>query len=781
MRSRFPLLFSLALFASLARGDAAEPPASPAAGHSWHGETFNDGPRQKAELMGNTGPVVFPATTANPDAQKFINQGVGQLHGFWYFEAERSFRQAAALDPDCAIAYWGMAMANTNNHSRARGFVAEAVGKKGRAGRREALYIDALDAYYKADAQKDKERHEAYTKALERILYEFPNDLEAKAFLALQLWLNRDHHSPITSHLAVDALLRDVLAAEPMHPCHHYRIHLWDYERPQNAVDSAARCGQSAPAIAHMWHMSGHIFSDLMRYSDAAWQQEASARVDHAYMIRDRVLPDQIHNYAHNNEWLIRDLSHIGRVRDAIVLARNLIELPRHPKYNTVGNGKSAHYGRLRLFELLARFELWDELVALCHSPYLEPTELPAEQVARLRALGLAHLRKGDITRGIEIIRELEQRLKDGRHNYNLEDISGPAPPCVTAAAASAEDRPPEPPPMPDREEDGRLTPIQLAIDELKGNLAVEQGDYKPALPLLKKAGGVNPLYLARVEYLAGNRETALKEAREAVGQHKYQVQPLAALIELLWQAGERAEATERFGQLRELAGRADLDLPAFARLAPIAANLNLPADWRVPVPPANDVGDRPPLESLGPFVWHPSPAPEWELAESSGSRLSLSQYRGKPLVVIFYLGYQCLHCAEQLQAFAPMAKEFEEAGISIVAISSDDSSGLAKSIEAYKPGVFPFPLLADTDLATFKSYRAFDDFEDRPLHGTFFIDGAGLVRWHDISFEPFRDARFLLNEARRLLALSGTKPALPAEAAAGAAPAAAAAGSGSN
>ena len=56
-----------------------------------------------------------------------------------------------------------------------------------------------------------------------------------------------------------------------------------------------ALCGQSAPGIAHMWHMPGHIFSDLHRYADAAWQQEASARVDHAYMIRDGVLPDEIY------------------------------------------------------------------------------------------------------------------------------------------------------------------------------------------------------------------------------------------------------------------------------------------------------------------------------------------------------------------------------------------------------------------------------------------------------------------------------------------------------
>src|SRR5260221_498066 len=172
---------------SVARLHAADPapqsPAPPAAGHSWHGETFNEGPRQRAYLMGNSGPVNFPVTTASSEAQQFINQGIGQLHGFWYFEAERSFRQAATLDPACAMAYWGMAMANTNNGKRAKGFLAEAVKKKTGTTEREAMYIDALDAFYKADSKKNKERHATYAKALERLIYKSPEDLEAKAFL----------------------------------------------------------------------------------------------------------------------------------------------------------------------------------------------------------------------------------------------------------------------------------------------------------------------------------------------------------------------------------------------------------------------------------------------------------------------------------------------------------------------------------------------------------------------------------------------------------------------
>ena len=64
-----------------------------------------------------------------------------------------------------------------------------------------------------------------------------------------------------------------------------------------------------------------------------------------------------------------------------------------------------------------------------------------------------------------------------------------------------------------------------------------------------------------------------------------------------------------------------------------------------------------------------------------------------------------------------------------------------------------PIPLLSNADLDVFKEYRAYDDFEEQPLHGTFVIDAQGLVRWQDISYEPFMDAEFLLHEAQRLLA----------------------------
>ena len=117
-------------------------------GHSYHGEAFNEGPRQRAYLMGGTGKVNFPVTTHSEKVQAFINQGVGQLHGFWFLEAERSFRQAAAIDPQCAMAYWGAATAAYNDRKRAQGFIAKAVELKSQVTEREQMYIDAANAYF---------------------------------------------------------------------------------------------------------------------------------------------------------------------------------------------------------------------------------------------------------------------------------------------------------------------------------------------------------------------------------------------------------------------------------------------------------------------------------------------------------------------------------------------------------------------------------------------------------------------------------------------------------
>src|SRR5262249_21179815 len=137
---------------------------------------------------------------------------------------ERSFRQAATIDPDCAMAYWGMAMSNVNNAKRARQFLKEARKRDARLSRREGLYLDALEALYK-DGKDDKARKQDHLLGLEAIVQEFPKDIDARAWLAMVTWQN----GSITSRQSVDTVIDTVLDAEPMHPgAHHYRIHLWD-------------------------------------------------------------------------------------------------------------------------------------------------------------------------------------------------------------------------------------------------------------------------------------------------------------------------------------------------------------------------------------------------------------------------------------------------------------------------------------------------------------------------------------------------------------------------
>jgi hypothetical protein len=156
-------LHALALLGILllpARASAAqEPPAPIREGHSAHGEAFNEGPRQAAYLMPNPGSVHFPVTSSHPDVQPMFDQGVGQLHGFWYYEAERSFRQVAAWDPDCALADWGKALANVENEERAAAFARaarEACERRGETSARERMYVDAWARFYDDDDGPDE-------------------------------------------------------------------------------------------------------------------------------------------------------------------------------------------------------------------------------------------------------------------------------------------------------------------------------------------------------------------------------------------------------------------------------------------------------------------------------------------------------------------------------------------------------------------------------------------------------------------------------------------------
>ncbi len=220
-------------------------PAVPAPGHSVHGEAFNDGPAARGLRHARHGQGPFPGDHQEARAQAFIDQGVAQLHSFYYFEAERSFRQAAKIDPDCAMAYWGMAMANVNNPKRAKEFLKEARKRAASITRREALYLDALEGSTRT-APTTRPSGRTGSRGSRRSSRNSP-----ATSTPAPGWRWSPGKTPCTgigSRQAVDIVLDTVLQVEPMHPgAHHYRIHLWDGTKPIRAEKSAATYAKTAP------------------------------------------------------------------------------------------------------------------------------------------------------------------------------------------------------------------------------------------------------------------------------------------------------------------------------------------------------------------------------------------------------------------------------------------------------------------------------------------------------------------------------------------------------
>ncbi|MFO0942360.1 MAG: redoxin domain-containing protein [Pirellulales bacterium] len=789
--------------------DKAKTDEATKAGHSFHGEAFNEGPRSAAYLMPGMANINFPITSDVQQVQEFFNQGLSQLHGFWYYEAERSFRQAAMLDPKCAMAYWGMAMSNVENLKRAREFIKQANERKSTASRREQMYIAAYEKFCKDKDDKGKDisgktRAQSYTGALEEIVLEFPDDIEAKALLGGQMWANERNDLPILGHVAINALLQQVFDANSMHPAHHYRIHLWDRKKADQALKSSAMCGPSSPGIAHMWHMPGHIYSKLNRYNDAVWQQEASARVDHAHMMRDRVMPDQIHNFAHNNEWLIRNLIKIGRVADAVSLAKNMIELPRHPKYNTLKKSGSAKYGRERLFQTLYAYHLWDDIIQLTQTHYL--SDIPDDEDLHLqwsRYLGIAQVLGRSPEAAQPVIDELEDRVKRNRNQLDelakeekaLIDKPAEEPGAenakadvttkpevgneetpeaqaerkatkekeVAAGNAENEKRKKE---MSDKKksvEDKRKKiedsqrKIEKCLNSINATIAATQKRYFQAIELAGKGEDLD-FFVVEWQLASGNYDKAAELVKKKVTDLPNEILPLALQSWIELQHGGPEAAKDSFTKLRELSTMAEIQTPPLARLRWLAESLGYSGDWRQPYKLAEDVGARPALDTLGPYRWSPYQMPELTVQDLQGQQLQITA-TPRPILVIFYLGFGCLHCVEQLKAFNPKLDEIRKLGIDVMAISSETGDQIQMALKNYDQKL-DIPLHITQDLSAFKIMRCYDDFENQPLHGLFLLipakDGQPTrVAWQDISFEPFMDVDFAISESQRLIKLA--------------------------
>jgi alkyl hydroperoxide reductase subunit AhpC len=751
LRTAFVILASI----GFCRADHALP------GQSVHGESFNDGPRQAAVLLPGCGKINFPISSKNPEAQAFFNQAVGQLHGFWYFEAERSFRQVAALDKECPMAFWGMAMANSGNEKRAKEFIKKATALKAKANDLEKLWIGTLETFYKEskdDKRDKKQRALDYIRDLETIVQDYPNDIEAKAFLVWKTWHANDV-APITSYQAVNALLDQVFAANPEHPAHHYRIHLWDSRKPAQALKSAAVNGQVAPGIAHMWHMPGHTFSKLKRFDDAAWQQEASTRIDHAYMIKNWILPNLIHNYAHNEEWLIRTYNELGRAKDATALAKSLIRTPQHPANNTLDKeSNTASYGRTRLIDTLIKWELWDELLSITDSPLIGPVIQPSHEATRLRARGMAYYFKDDpqgLASELSTLEALETKTKEAKAKESKKNAPTKNIPSRLTKLKLEEDKSVAKKEVSgksdeSKKEKSKVDTLAKALADLKAlNAVITQS--KTAEDMIKKTTDM-PKELSLRLWLNLNNKVA---ATENLSKLPQDLAGLAVKTEAQVALGKMDDAKKTFLEVKKLAFAMDDNLPIKLRLDKLAKTFGETGEWRAKAPKRTDSGTRPSLDSLGPVHWSPPSAPNWQALTLDGKPVNQTQFAGKPHVLLFYLGAACTHCMKQVNEFSKVAADYEKAGISLAAITREPLSLAGRIAEQMSTKKLPpFPVYCDPSLSMFKTFRAFDDFEEEPLHAAVLIDAKGRLRWIDISWEPFSNTSFLLQEAQRLLSL---------------------------
>ena len=297
-------------------------------------------PGQLAPRLQNLGNHKFPVTTNSARAQLFINQGLMLAYGFNHAEAERSFREAARLDPNCAMAYWGMALVLGPNINMAMSPEAEqpahktirkAVALKNTVSEREQAYIDALAKRYSGEEKPNRSALDrAYAAAMRELHDRYHDDLDAATLYAeaemnLRPWnyWTRDMQ-PYPETTQILSVLESVMARNPNHPgAIHLYIHSVEYARPELAEAGAERLRKLAPGAGHLVHMPSHIFRRIGRYEDASKSNEDAAAADEDYITQCRaqgVYP--LAYYPHNIHFLWDSATMEGRSQVAIEAAR---------------------------------------------------------------------------------------------------------------------------------------------------------------------------------------------------------------------------------------------------------------------------------------------------------------------------------------------------------------------------------------------------------------------------------------------------------------------------
>ena len=445
------------LFAWVARAVATAIAQSPAPGHVHYLEpaqqALPSGPL--APRLQNLGSHVFPVSTRNRTAQRFITQGMNLAYAFNHAEARRAFREAARLDPTLAMAHWGQALVlgpninaamEPNEEPTAYEHVKDALKLSKSATPRERALIEALATRYSGKAEDRRPRDAAYAEAMRKVHQRFPGDsdiamLYVESVMDLRPWgyWQRDG-VPHEGTADIVRLTERVLAQNPRHPgATHMYIHLMEAtDTPEKAERAADTLLTLMPAAGHMVHMPAHIYQRVGRYADAIRSNQLAIAADEDYISQCRaqgLYPTGY--YPHNIHFLWFAATFDGQARLAIESARTLAS--KIDDDTLKGSPMTAGF-RIPIYFALTRFGRWEEMLEEPEPPAFNAVLRSAYYYTR----GLALVATNQLDRAemeLQKVRALagDAAMKQPLFSPNLAgDVLAPAPEVLAGEIAAA-------------------------------------------------------------------------------------------------------------------------------------------------------------------------------------------------------------------------------------------------------------------------------------------------------------------------------------------------------
>ncbi len=319
------------------------------------------------KLLMGIGNSSLKIETVSAKTQSYFNQGISLLHDFWDFEAYRAFKEAIRNDSASIMPYWGLLQTlgpDEDSIYKANKTMAVALLKKLvlTANEHEKLYAEMAIL---RDSLTDKAYPEMIKK-FELIVHRFPEDVNAKLFLALAKMSGYDiEMNPNDGQMYSEFLLKDVQRTEPNnHAFHHYWIHLKENCCPEEALKSADLLTSLAPASGHIVHMPGHIYNRVGNYKKAHDAFVAAVVTDSTYMKNEGIEEVDNWNYIHNINYLINNCVHDGRLTEGLRYAEHLKTMRVNKYRKIIYDGTFFYQGIMAPAKMQMAFGNWEEAAA---------------------------------------------------------------------------------------------------------------------------------------------------------------------------------------------------------------------------------------------------------------------------------------------------------------------------------------------------------------------------------------------------------------------------------